>query len=143
MTVKQYIGEFRPSKRGLGKVLGHLEAAVMEIMWRQGEASVRDVYEVLLREREIAYTTVMTIMSRLADKNILQKEKKGLAYVYRPACSRDDFARSVVTEVIDGLLEDYAEVAFSHFVNRMCEEDEIKILELERIIQERQRRGDR
>ncbi|KKM11305.1 CopY family transcriptional regulator [Clostridiales bacterium PH28_bin88] len=137
------MGEFRPSKRGLGKVLGHLEAAVMEIMWRQGEASVRDVYEVLLREREIAYTTVMTIMSRLADKNILQKEKKGLAYVYRPACSRDDFARSVVTEVIDGLLEDYAEVAFSHFVNRMCEEDEIKILELERIIQERQRRGDR
>ena len=143
MTVKYYVGEFKPSKRGLGKVLGHLEAAVMDIMWLQGESSVRDVYEILLRDREIAYTTVMTIMSRLADKNILLKEKKGLAYVYRPACTRDEFARNVVTEVIDGLLEDYAEVAFSHFVNRLSEEDEGKILELERIIQERQRRGDR
>lgn len=143
MAAKYSIGEFKPSKKGLGKVLGHLEAAVMEIMWQQGEASVRDVHEILLRDREIAYTTMMTIMSRLADKNILQKEKKGLAYIYRPACTRDEFARNVVTEVIDGLLEDYAEVAFSHFVSRLWAEDEGKILELERIIQERQRRGER
>ncbi|GAW93752.1 BlaI/MecI/CopY family transcriptional regulator [Calderihabitans maritimus] len=142
MSFKRVFTEFKPRRRGLSKVLGDLEAAVMETVWKKGRVSVRDVYEELRRERQIAYTTVMTIMSRLADKKILYKEKQGIAYYYTPLYSKEEFTRSFVREVIDGLLEDYAEFAFSHFINRLQEEDEEKILELEKIIRERQRKGD-
>lgn len=54
-------------------MLGHLEAAVMEIIWRQEEASVRDVYETLLQNRQIAYTTVMTIMGWRTKKSCIRK----------------------------------------------------------------------
>ncbi|MBO8168595.1 MAG: BlaI/MecI/CopY family transcriptional regulator [Thermoanaerobacteraceae bacterium] len=141
MKLKSLIGEFRPRQKGLGKVMGPLEAAVMEIMWKKEEATVRDVFETLSRERRIAYTTVMTIMSRLADKNLLTKDKRGIAYVYRPAVSREHFTKSLVGEVLDGLFEDYADAAFSHFLKHV-EEDEEKITQLEKLIRQRRNKGE-
>ncbi|MHB1125828.1 MAG: BlaI/MecI/CopY family transcriptional regulator [Bacillota bacterium] len=142
MSVKKTLGEFKPMGKGLGKVLGHLEASVMEIVWQKERASVREVYETLLLQRDIAYTTVMTIMGRLADKKILRKDKQGVAYHYSPAFTREEFTRRFVHEVLDGLLEEYAEVAFAHFVSRLQEEDETKIAKLERMIKERQLKGE-
>lgn len=141
MSLKRLFTDFKPSQQGLGKVLGHLEADVMEIIWGQGKVSVRDVYEQLKLDREIAYTTVMTIMSRLADKKLLQKEKAGNAYLYSPVVSRDDFTKSMVREVLDGLMEDYADVAFAHFINKIDKEDDNKISELEELIRQRKDKG--
>src|SRR5680860_1755722 len=55
---------------GLGQVLGDLEAEIMECMWDLGSASVRRVHECLQEDRNIAYTTVMTVMTRLAEKGL-------------------------------------------------------------------------
>ncbi len=140
--MEKVLGEFRPLQKGLGKVLGHLESAVMEIMWQIGRGSVRDVHELLLKERRIAYTTVMTIMSRLADKGLLAKEKEGAAYFYTPVHSREEFASSIVKRVVDGLLEDYAEATFAHFVKRLQGEDVQKLQQLERLIEQRRREGE-
>ncbi len=141
LPLKSLIGEFKPKKRGLGKVMGPLEAAVMEIMWDKKEASVRDVFETLRLKRDIAYTTVMTIMSRLAGKGMLTKKKKGIAYLYHPVFTREEFTKSMVGEILDGLFEDYAEVAFSHFIH-CVEKDEEKISELEQLIRRRLEKGD-
>jgi len=134
LIFKNIISRFRPSKKGLEKVLGHLETDVLEIVWKMGKVSVRDVYEKLQSQRKIAYTTVMTIMTRLAKKELLKKEKEGLAYLYIPVYSREEFMKNMVQEVIDGLLEDYSDIAFSHFVDRMSKEDESRIQVLEQII---------
>jgi len=59
-------------KRVTGKVLGDLESEVMEIIWSQkGAVSVKSVTEILIKRRQIAYTTVMTIMARLVNKGVL------------------------------------------------------------------------
>lgn len=132
--LSKLFSSFRPKQKGLHRFLGETEAEIMEIIWRMEGASVRDVHEELLLSREIAYTTVMTIMARLADKKLLVKEKVGSAYFYTPICSEDEFTKTLIGEVIDGLLEDYSDQAFAHFLGRIKKDDEEKLAQLEDIL---------
>ncbi len=141
MFFKKLISDFKPHKMGYKKVLGDLEAEVMTIIWKSNKVTVRDVYEQLRLKKTLAYTTIMTIMSRLAEKGLLQKESQGNAYVYTPAISESDFAKQVVSEVLDGLLEEFNEPAISHMVDRLSAEDAAKLAKLEQIIKECRRKG--
>ncbi|MEW6545580.1 MAG: BlaI/MecI/CopY family transcriptional regulator [Bacillota bacterium] len=129
--------EFRPRETGLTKVLGELEAEVMEVAWRLGRVTVRDVLGHLAGKRPLAYTTVMTTMTRLAQKGLLEREQERNYYVYRPALTREDFMDRVARTVLDGLLEEFARPVFSHLVERMGTEDEARLLELEQVIRRR------
>jgi predicted transcriptional regulator len=91
---------FSPMKDGLVKVLGPLETEIMQILWQEGTSTVKKVHRKLAQQRDIAYTTVMTTMSRLADKGMLQRERDGLAYVYTPVISEDEFVNLVVQQVL-------------------------------------------
>ncbi|MGI8872963.1 MAG: BlaI/MecI/CopY family transcriptional regulator [Egibacteraceae bacterium] len=104
-------------RRGqLDGLLGPLETAVMETVWRLGETTVRDVHAELEKERDIAYTTVMTTMARLASKGLLGRDTSGLAHRYLPSLSREEYARSTVTSVVDWLVDSFPEPAMSYFV---------------------------
>lgn len=96
-------------------LLGPLETEVMETVWQLGETTVRDVFAELARKRDIAYTTVMTTMARLASKGLLARDTSGLAHRYRPTLSREDYARSTVTSVVDWLVDAFPEPAISYF----------------------------
>jgi predicted transcriptional regulator len=61
------------------------ELAIMKVVWRLGDVTVRDVYEALRETRRIAYTTVMTMMNILEAKGYLKKAKDDRAHRYRPA----------------------------------------------------------
>jgi predicted transcriptional regulator len=98
----------------LETLLGPLEQEVMEVAWRIGDSTVRDVHEELAQTRTIAYTTVMTTMSRLASKGLLQRDTAGLAHRYRPAVSRERYARSAVGDVLTWLFERYPEPAAAY-----------------------------
>lgn len=112
-----------PSNPGLRQVLGELEAEIMECLWDMGYATVRDVYECLAARREIAYTTVMTVMSRLAEKGMLERKQDGRAYTYTPAESRDAFCAGVVKRVIAGLFGSSTKPVLAHFVENLSPED--------------------
>ncbi len=142
MFLKNLISDFKPHKIGYKKVLGDLEADIMKVVWKHNRVTVRDVYEQLRLEKTLAYTTVMTIMGRLAEKGLLQKEPQGNAFVYTPTISEDDFGRQVVSEVLDGLLEEFAEPAISHMVDKLGSEDNEKLSKLEQIIKERRVKGE-
>ena len=77
----------RPEYTGLRASLFDLEAEIMEIVWEAqwDEFSVSQVQESLAKTRELAYTTVMTTVSRLFDKELLKRRKVGRKYMYRPA----------------------------------------------------------
>src|SRR5215212_11643846 len=108
MDLNRYHFTFDPSKKGLRKILGDLEADVMEAIWACGRATVHDVHERLAAaDREVAYTTVMTVMSRLADKGLLKKRKEGAAYMYIPAASKEEFTRRTVGMVVSELLDEF------------------------------------
>lgn len=143
MDLSRYHFTFDPRKKGLRKILGDLEADVMEAIWARGRATVHDVHERLAAaDREVAYTTVMTVMSRLADKGLLAKRKDGAAYVYMPAASKEEFTRRAVGTVLSELLDDFTAPAMSQFVELVGEQDDAAIEALAQAIEERRRRAD-
>jgi predicted transcriptional regulator len=97
------------------KFLGPLEAAVMERLWKRGTATVRDVVDDLGRSRALAYTTVMTIMTRLQAKGLLERDRDGKTYVYRPACSREEHRERLSRDLVRGLVDEFGELALAHF----------------------------
>ena len=83
------------------KALGELEAAVMDAIWRSDKpVSVRAVYERLARERDLAYTTIMTVMERLWRKSILTRTREGKAYLYSARRTRPEFAAALMKDVL-------------------------------------------
>ena len=97
-------------------LLGPLETEVMETVWDLGDTTVRDVHAALSSKRGLAYTTIMTTMARLAGKGLLQRDTSGLAHRYRPSLTREEYARSTVTSVVDWLVDAFPEPAISYFV---------------------------
>ena len=65
--------------------LTEVELEIMHVVWELGEATVRQVHDVLAARRTVAYTTVMTMLGLLAKKGHLKREESGKAFVYRPA----------------------------------------------------------
>jgi len=123
---------FRPDAKGLRKVFGELEAAVMTCLWACGQGTVADVYKELATQREIAYTTVKTIMERLAEKGVLQRDRRQRAYVYTPTQSQDAFLRQVSDAVLSGLFEDFGATIAAHLLEetvRQCDLEELDRLQ--------------
>jgi len=129
---------FKPGARGAGHVLGELEAAVMEVLWRKPEQTVNEVEERLRDKREIAHTTVLTTLDRMHGKGYLTREKQGKAFVYAPRYTREEFERGVAQEVLGALLGQFTEPALSAFVD-LVGEDADALDHLEEMIREKRR----
>lgn len=131
---------FKPSEKGLRKVFGDLEADIMELVWRGSPVTVGDVWQALRKERDLAYTTVKTVMSRLAEKGYLKRRTKERAYTYEPAMEREEFLRSVSDEVLEGLFVDFGEPIRAHLVQAVKKRDLPGLERLEASIREEKRR---
>ena len=112
----------------LDGVLGPLESDVMEAVWNGGDTTVRAVHAALSDRRDIAYTTVMTTMGRLAAKGLLIRDSSGLAHRYRASVSREDYANSTVHSVVDWLVNSFPEPAISYFVDVVNDGDDPTVL---------------
>ena len=77
-----------------------LELECMKALWLLGEGSARDVREVLTRERALAYTTVMTMLDRLAKKGGLSRRKVGRAFIYSPLLSEEHLRGLAVHDLV-------------------------------------------
>ena len=86
----------------------------MKVVWRLESATVRDVYEALLRKRSIAYTTVMTMMKILEEKGYLRKTRVERAFVYRPARPRQQVIGAMVRDFVDRVFDGAAEALLLH-----------------------------
>ena len=126
----------RPDASGLRAALFDLEADIMEVVWGSGweEFAVSDVHEVLASERNIAYTTVMTTVARLHDKELLERRKDGRRYLYSARLTRDEFLRAMTREVFDRLPAVSRDEAVSYLVDRLEEADLETLDRLEALI---------
>lgn len=122
------IPAFRLDHTGLARLFGELEARVMEIMWQLEEATVSDVLGRL--GDQYHYNTVMTVMSRLADKGILTRRRDGRAHVYAPVEQRDAFLARVSRDVAEGLLREFGALAIAQFIDAASTVDPSLVAEL-------------
>jgi predicted transcriptional regulator len=95
--------------RPKSRTLTEQELEIMKVVWELGTATVRDVYETLLRRRKIAYTTVMTMMNILEGKGYLRKRAEEKAYVYRPSRSKARVVKAMVEDFVQRVFNGSAE----------------------------------
>ena len=103
------------------------ELEIMKLVWQRDEASVRDVYEALLRKRKIAYTTVMTTMNTLETKNYLKKRRQDRAFLYRPTRPKTEVIGGMIREFVNRVFNGSAEPLLVHLVKeRRVSEKELQ-----------------
>jgi len=101
--------------------LGELERAVMDVLWDRGApATVRDVADALAA-RELAYTTVMTVLDRLAGKGMVERERTGRAWSYRPAAPRAVYIAQLMLDALE--LAGSKDAALVHFARSVTGDD--------------------
>jgi BlaI family transcriptional regulator, penicillinase repressor len=113
------------------------ELEIMKIVWQLEKASVRDVYEALLERRKIAYTTVMTMMKILEQKQYLKKTLEDRAHIYCPTRPKHQVIRGMVREFVDRVFNGSAQPLLLHLVeDRRLTEKELR--EIERLMEKKQ-----
>ena len=90
----------------------------MKVVWKLGTATVRDVYDELRARREIAYTTVLTMMKILDQKGYLTAERGDRAFVYKPVQSRQAVVGGMVREFVDRVFDGAARPMLLHLVKQ-------------------------
>jgi predicted transcriptional regulator len=110
-------------------LLTEQELEIMKVVWERDSTTVRDVYETLRAQRQIAYTTVMTMMRILERKGHLKVSRADRAYVYRPARPRQRVVGEMVREFVDRVFGGAAEPLVQHLVrDRHLTEDDLKAI---------------
>ena len=101
--------------------LGDLEREVMTQLWNAGEPlTVRRVHELLSRDRDLAYTTVMTVLDRLAKKGVVTQQRADRAYRYAPAQTREEMTAALMLDALSAAPDGAArDAALAHFVGRV------------------------
>jgi len=119
---KPELSQYNIEGKQLEAFLGPLEASIMEVIWasKKTHITVREVHEVLSKQKKIAYTTVMSTMDRLFEKSLLkrkiEKGRGGLYYVYWPTLERQTFQKSAVREVLSSLIGNFGEVVTNYLI---------------------------
>ncbi len=108
--------------------LGDLERVVMDHLWQftedeRGGATVREVLDLFSGEREIAYTTVMTVLDRLSKKGLVTRVRDGRAWRYSPAGSREALTAQTMRQTLTDMDVTDRRAALMHFLDGATEEE--------------------
>jgi len=110
--------------------LGGSELQILDIIWRTGRATVREVFEEVRKSRNITLPAVMLSMNRLAKRGVLNKLPGDRGAVYQPVVSRDEMASSLLGDLLDKVLQGRARPVLSSFVERLDDKELTELLEL-------------
>ena len=119
------------------------ELEIMKVIWSLESATVRQVYEALLKKRHIAYTTVMTMMNILEQKGFLNKRQEDRAYVYSPTQPQKQVVGSMVRDFVNRVFNGSAEPLLLHLVEdqKVTEKDLEQIKKMIRNSSRESRKG--
>lgn len=134
---------FTNEKTGKQHALGELECAVLEHVWSLNEATVHDVLARI--DRPLAYTTIMTTLDRLYRKGLLIRLKRGRAFVYTAACSKQDVQRGIARELVNEISADplHSRNYLLSFLIESVDPQEVEVLrKLEAAIREKRRQAE-
>ncbi len=120
---------------GTEKLLTEVELELMTILWKIGEGSVADVMEQMPKERELAYTSISTILRILEQKDVLQTRKEGRGHVYIPFLKKAEYESKTLQRVVDRVFEG-TPVALVKQLLDTVHMDEKDLAEIKKLIQQ-------
>lgn len=115
------------------KNISELEQYVMNIVWSLKECSVRDVLNVITKNRPVAYTTVLTILQRLYDKGLVLKKREGKAFLYKAKITKESYSRSMAQGFLKKFISSFGDVGIASFaesIDSLSRKEKDHLLEL-------------
>lgn len=138
MILPRLHGTARLDERGLAKVLGDLEARVLETAWAIGdEAPAREFHERISRRHDVKLLTVVTVLNKLVRKRILTRTRRGGLLHYRARHSREAFEAIASRRLVEGVLGFSRDLVAASLVDVLAETDPQALEELARLVQEK------
>ncbi|MGR9047614.1 BlaI/MecI/CopY family transcriptional regulator [Halobacillus faecis] len=130
------IQQFKTNEKGLNRFFGPLEAKIMDVLWRGNEMSIKQVKEKLENDQPTKFNTVMTVMNRLVDKEILEKTTNKRKSYYKPVLTRDEFINNQSKELTQGIMDEFGSLAVNHMLDALEEADTSLINKLEQKVKQ-------
>lgn len=125
---------------GSTNISGDLQLQVMDVLWRLGSGTVEQVRAALPRRYRGAYTTVQTVLNRLAERGLLSRRKSGNAIVYRPKLSEAQYLSRSIESTLAGATPGARQTALAELIGGL---DEQELSKVQRLAEEvAQRRGE-
>jgi predicted transcriptional regulator len=121
--------------------LSDLQLDLMRVLWARGEASTAEVAEALAGSRDLAYTTVATLLTRLEKRGLLDARREGRQVLYRPRVAEHEVRRSMVSGLLGSLFGGDARALLAHLLRE--EEIEPGDLAKARALLQRDQENDR
>jgi predicted transcriptional regulator len=122
-------------------IQGELQEQVMRILWKLGKGSVDDVRAGLPKQQRGAYTTVQTVLNRLADRGLLEREKRGKAFTYTPRLSEADYVSKSLSRTLSDASQEARVAALASLVGGLNDSEMNEISSLaEQIAGQRRRK---
>lgn len=109
------------------RIQGELQAQIMPALWRLGSGTVEQVRAALPARYRSAYTTVQTVLNRLAERGLLSRERSGNAIVYRPKISEGQYLSRTIEQTLAGASSEARQVALAQLIGDL---DEAELSEL-------------
>jgi predicted transcriptional regulator len=116
-----------------------LQLRILQVLWTRGEAAVADVHADLKPERDLAYTTVATMLRKMETRDLVKHREEGRTFLYQAAVAAEQVGRSMTDHVVERLFEGSLADAVSHLL-RTREVSREELDELARLIREAKRR---
>lgn len=111
------------------QLLGPLEQQVMEVLWLSPKP-LKPLDVLKQMKGDYAYTTIMTILKRLTDKNFACRKLAGKAFLYAPCHCKEDFVKANLSGIFNGLVNSYGKLAISQFVDTLkTDPSDMKLLQ--------------
>ena len=134
----------RLSAEGLAKVLGDLEARVLQVVWSFGKpVPARTVHERVTKRHPVAQLTVITVLNKLVAKKVLNREKRDDLFHYWAIMSEAEFRSYVSRRVVEGILSFEPDAVSASLVNVLAEQDPERLAELGRLIRRKLREAEK
>ncbi len=118
--------------------LGDLQLQILQVLWEKQQATVTDVHQLLSGERDLAYTTVATMLRKMEARGLVSHKAEGRTFVYQAKVEEDEVSRGMA----DHLLERLFEGSLSDMVSHLLQTREVsreELSKLEKLISERKR----
>ena len=119
--------------------LGELQAAIMRVLWERDSATVAELHEQIGVDRDVAYTTISTVLRRMEKRGIVSHDVDGRTFVYSAVLSEDAAGKSAVSSLLRGVFGGKASQLVSYLLESV-DVDSDELSEIKQLIRQRERR---
>jgi BlaI family transcriptional regulator, penicillinase repressor len=116
------------------------ELEILDVLWERGEATVREVFEILSARKPTLYTTVLKLMQIMLEKRLVERDSSSKAHVYRARLSQDETQKSLVSDLLEKAFRGSALRLVQHVLESKPASAE-ELAEIRKLINETERKG--